>query len=71
VRKGNDLTTFTVPEVEKIRSLNLPDTQGPAQACIGKTLPINTHDASDRVTEYSINDLNFYTLYSLDVMGGK
>ena len=34
------LTTFTVPKVEKIWSLNLPDPQGPSQACIGKTLPL-------------------------------
>jgi hypothetical protein len=36
---GDDLTTFIVPKVKKIRSLNLPDPQGPAQACSGKTLP--------------------------------
>jgi hypothetical protein len=29
VRKGDDFTTFTMPKVEKIRSLNLPDPQGP------------------------------------------
>jgi hypothetical protein len=40
VRKGDDLTTFIVPKVEKIRSLNLPDPQGPAEACSGKTLPL-------------------------------
>jgi hypothetical protein len=40
VRKGDDLTTFIVPKVEKIRSLNLPDHQGPAQASSGKTLPL-------------------------------
>jgi hypothetical protein len=40
VRKGDDLSTFTVPKVEKIRSLSLPDPQGPAQACNGKTLPL-------------------------------
>ena len=39
VRKGDDITTFIVPKVEKIRSLNLPDPQGPAQACSEKTLP--------------------------------
>ena len=39
-RKGNDLTTFVVPKVEKMRSPNLPDPKGPAQACSGKTLPI-------------------------------
>jgi hypothetical protein len=32
---GEDLATFIVPKVEKIRSLNLPDPQGPAQACSG------------------------------------
>jgi hypothetical protein len=37
---GDDLTTFIVPKVEKLRSLNLPDPQGPAQACSGKTLPL-------------------------------
>jgi hypothetical protein len=30
VRKGDDLTIFIVPKVEKIRSLNLPDPQRPA-----------------------------------------
>jgi hypothetical protein len=39
VRKGDDLTTFIVPKVEKIRSLNVPDPPGPAQACSGKPLP--------------------------------
>jgi hypothetical protein len=29
-----------MPQVMKIRSLNLPDPQGPAQACRGKTLPL-------------------------------
>ena len=45
MRKGNDLTTVIVPKVEKIRSFNLPDPQGPAQACSGKTLllPAHTH----------------------------
>jgi hypothetical protein len=38
VREGDDLTTFIVPKVEKIRRLNLPDPQGPAQACSGKIL---------------------------------
>jgi hypothetical protein len=39
VRKADDL----LPKVMKIRSLNLPDPQGPAEACSGKTLslPIN------------------------------
>ena len=37
MRKGDDLTAFIVPKVEKIQSLNLPDPQGPAQACGGKT----------------------------------
>ena len=36
--KGDDITTFIVPNVEKIRSLNLLYPQGPAQACSGKTL---------------------------------
>ena len=39
MRKGDDLITFTLPKVEKIRSLNLPYPQGPVQACSGKTLP--------------------------------
>jgi hypothetical protein len=39
MRKGDDLTTFIVPKVEKIRSLNLPDPQGPTQACSGKNVP--------------------------------
>ena len=37
--KGDDLTTFIVPEVMKIRSLNLPDPQVPVQACSRNTLP--------------------------------
>ena len=37
---GDDLITFVVPKVEKIRSPNLPNPQGPAQACSGKTLPL-------------------------------
>jgi hypothetical protein len=40
VRKGDDLTTFIVPKVKKIRSLNLPDPQGPAEACSGTALPL-------------------------------
>ena len=40
MRKGDDPTTFIVPKVEKIRSLNLPDPQGPAQACSRKTLAL-------------------------------
>jgi hypothetical protein len=42
VRKGDDISTFIVPKVENIRSLNLPDPQGPAQACSGKTLPFTS-----------------------------
>jgi hypothetical protein len=37
VGKGDDLTAFIVPKVEKIQSLNLPDPQGPTQDCSGKT----------------------------------
>ena len=40
MRKGDDLTTFMVSKVEKIRSFNLPDSQGPSQACSGKKLPL-------------------------------
>ena len=36
MRKGDDLTTFTGPKVEKIRSLNLPDPQEPARPVAGK-----------------------------------
>jgi hypothetical protein len=39
VRKGDDLTTFIVPKVEKIRSLKLLEPQEPAQACKGKISP--------------------------------
>ena len=39
MRKGDDLTTFIAPKVEKIRNLILPDPQGPAQACSGNSLP--------------------------------
>jgi hypothetical protein len=43
VRNGDELTTFIVPKVEKIRSLNLPDPQGPVQACNGKPLPYTVY----------------------------
>jgi hypothetical protein len=46
---GDDLTTFIVPKVEKIRSLNLPDPQGLAQACSGKTLPYISSSSSSSV----------------------
>jgi hypothetical protein len=40
VRRSDDLTTFIVPKVEKIRSLDLPDLQGPFRACSrAKPLP--------------------------------
>jgi hypothetical protein len=35
VRKGGDLTSFIVPEVKKIRSLNLPELQGPPRPVVG------------------------------------
>jgi hypothetical protein len=35
VRKGDDLTTFIVQKVKKIRSLNFPDPQGPARPVEG------------------------------------
>ena len=35
MRKGDDLTTFIVPKVEKIRSLNLPEPQGPTRPVAG------------------------------------
>jgi hypothetical protein len=38
VLKGDDLITFVVTKVKKIRSLNLPNPQEPVQACSGKTL---------------------------------
>jgi hypothetical protein len=41
VSRGDDLTTFIVPKVMKIQSLNLPDPQGPVQACSGTTLPLH------------------------------
>ena len=37
-----------MPKVEKIRSLNLPDPQGPVQACSGKALPFT--DIVDFIT---------------------
>jgi hypothetical protein len=37
VHKGDDLTTFIEPNVEKIRSLNLLVPQGALQVCSGKT----------------------------------
>ena len=38
MRNGDNLTTFIVPKVMKIRNLNPPDPQRPVQACSGKTL---------------------------------
>jgi hypothetical protein len=38
VPKSDDLTTFIVPHVKKIRSLNLSDPHGPVQACSGIAL---------------------------------
>jgi hypothetical protein len=38
-RKGDDLTTFIVPKVEKIRTLNLREPQEPSQAFSGIALP--------------------------------
>jgi hypothetical protein len=52
VRKGDDFTAFIVPKVEKIRSLNLPDSQGPAQACSGKPLPLSFTMYSQGEKEY-------------------
>jgi hypothetical protein len=37
---GKDSRCVRVLKVEKIRSFNLPDPQGPARACSGKTLPL-------------------------------
>jgi hypothetical protein len=69
VRKGDDLTTFTVPKVEKIRYLNLPNPQGPAQACSGKTLPtywtLNAvmpgHITEERIPQ-NLTELNAYVI---------
>jgi hypothetical protein len=36
VRKGDDVTTFILPKVEKIRSLNLPDPKGLLRPVAGK-----------------------------------
>jgi hypothetical protein len=36
VHKGDDLTTFIVPKVEKIRRLNLPDPQSLLRPVAGK-----------------------------------
>jgi hypothetical protein len=36
VRKDDYLTTFIVPKVEKIRSLNLPSPQGLLRPIVGK-----------------------------------
>ena len=36
--KADDLTAFIVPNVKKIRGLNLPDPHGPVQACSGTAL---------------------------------
>jgi hypothetical protein len=45
-KDGRFVRMTTLPpslcRIEKIRSLNLPDPQGPAQACSGNTLPYGT-----------------------------
>jgi hypothetical protein len=38
VRKGDDLTTFIVPKVKKIQSLNLPELLGPPRPVEGHHL---------------------------------
>ena len=38
MRKGDDLTTFIVPKVEKIRGLNLPEPLGPPRPVAGQLL---------------------------------
>ena len=50
MRKADDLH---VPNVKKIRGLNLPDPQGPVQACSGTALLLlkDTHDFSYRPYE--------------------
>ena len=49
--KGDDLTTVIVPKADKIRSLNLPDPQGPAQPVAGH-LYLFTHLTAERHTRY-------------------
>jgi hypothetical protein len=46
VLKGDDLTTFTVPKVEKIRSLNLPEPQGRLRPVAGKLYLLLFHSAN-------------------------
>jgi hypothetical protein len=43
VRKGDDLTTFIVPNVEKIQEPLPPGTRKSAQACSGITLSLPLH----------------------------
>jgi hypothetical protein len=62
VRKSDDLTTFIVPKVEKIWSLNLPDPQGPAQACSGKPLPFTWDLRTGFITFENINKINIFTI---------
>jgi hypothetical protein len=65
VRKGDDLTTFIVPKVEKIRSLNLPDPQGPAQASSGRTLPVPYFGMSAELRIEVLLDATRITLYKV------
>jgi hypothetical protein len=70
VSKGDYLTTFIVPKVEKIRSLNLADPQGPTCASSGKTLPLHyaiPHINVFRVVEeqtviISVSSINVFVL---------
>ena len=41
VHKGDDLTTFIVPKVERIRSLNLPEPLGPPWPVVGHLYCMN------------------------------
>jgi hypothetical protein len=45
-----------MPEVEKIQSLNLPDPQGPFQACSGKTLPLPVIDEKIILKVINVNE---------------
>jgi hypothetical protein len=62
VRKADDFTTFTVPKVEKIRSLNLLDPKGPAQARSEKTFIYKGKDLS--VTACKIIELDYIKVIS-------
>jgi hypothetical protein len=64
VRKGEDLTTFIVPKVMKIQSLNLRIPKGPFRPVVGK-LYLYLH--SLRVSRFFVYRMDIFRVYMLAV----